>query len=175
MNETQLSSIIERASMLINNDEFNRIVEQKSGNLKFSPNGDVTYNKTNNNYQTVLEDFSSKNNSNKGLPKEILESFQKVPPNNGSVLENITKNIKTPQNSINEKITNTFNAPIDYSLIKMIVNECISSYFNNFKENVLNENIVKGFTIKNGNKIQFLTRNGDLYEGELKLKKRKNE
>ena len=86
---------------------------------------------------------------------------------------NINLPKQQPQQVVRENIYVPNNTSIDYSLIKTIVNECISSQMESIKQTLLNESTVKAFTIKDGNKVQFLSKNGDLYEGELKLKKRK--
>lgn len=60
----------------------------------------------------------------------------------------------------------------DYSLLKMIVNECIKENLQQIKES-LNENTIRGMRINPGGVIQVLDKNGTLYEGVLKVKQRK--
>ena len=166
MNETHLSSVLERASRLMNDEYFNNLVEKKCSNVVTDKSGNIinkngdTF-KNNNN----IQDFSSKTSS-KGIPTEILESFKKTPviTNNESfvntnVLDRIIPN-KTnvnEQNMIQQQHYNSGNG-VDYTIIKAIVNECISNHLSSFRENLINESIVKGFTIKDGNKIQFLSK-----------------
>lgn len=147
----------------MNDEKFNQIVEGKAKNVTIGENGNIVQN--NNATQKFYEQkqkFNTNTYKKSGLPKEILESFQKTPP---------ISTIPSTNEIINETVYP--NNSIDYSMIKDIVNECLNSQFNQIKNALINESTVKGFTIKNGNKIQFLTKNGDLYEGELKLKKRK--
>ena len=184
MNETKMNDILSRASQLMNDERFNSIVESTrvvsdgQGNVIGSEKG--TYKKPSDNtaYYDDIKDLSS--NGRTGLPQEILESFRKTPSLSGEInahqntLNNLNITIpKQPTQIVKENLYNHTVSNIDYSLIKTIVNECISSHMENIKQTLINESTIKGFTIKDGNKVQFLSKNGDLYEGELKLKKKK--
>lgn len=185
MNETQMNNILSRASQLMNDERFNSIVESTrivsdgEGNILESERGSYKKPSDNTDYYNDIKDLSS--NGKSGLPQEILESFRKMPSLSGEVnmqqrtLNDLNISIpkQQPQQVIRENIYAPNNTNIDYSIIKAIVNECISSQMENIKQSLLNESTVKAFTIKDGNKVQFLSKNGDLYEGELKLKKRK--
>lgn len=180
MNEAQLIKALNRAQELMNDSSFNSLVESKSRNVNFDNSGNIIMNKRENlSHEELVNEFSS--NRTKGLPVEILESFNKQPSPevSSSRIDNATnyllQNKKIQNINENKEYYNTHQTNnIDYSLIKTIVNECISSQLSSIKENILNENIIKGFTLKEGNKIQFISKNGNLYEGELKLKKKKN-
>lgn len=185
MNETQMNSILSRASQLINDERFNSIVESTkatsdgSGNIISVDKGGYTRPSDDSAFYNDIKELSS--NGRTGLPQEILESFRKTPSLSGEVnmqqrtLNDLNISIpkQQPQQIVKENIYVPNNTSIDYSLIKTIVNECISSQMESIKQTLLNESTVKAFTIKDGNKVQFLSKNGDLYEGELKLKKRK--
>lgn len=185
MNETQMNNILSRASQLMNDERFNSIVESTkatsdgSGNIISVDKGGYTRPSDDSAFYNDIKDLSS--NGRTGLPQEILESFRKMPSLSGEVNMqqrtlndlNIAIPKQQPQQVIRENIYAPNNTNIDYSIIKAIVNECISSQMENIKQSLLNESTVKAFTIKDGNKVQFLSKNGDLYEGELKLKKRK--
>lgn len=183
MNEGKLNDILTKASQIMNNERFNAIVEGKAKNIIINEDGSVVQNnitkqnfqenKQNFNFSTPTDNNASINTQKKsGLPKEILESFKKTPPINGSIPNTqITPTPLQTNNIINETIKH--DNSVDYTIIKAIVNECLNSKFNEIKEALINESTIKGFTLKDGNKIQFLTKKGDLYEGELKLKKRK--
>lgn len=177
MNEKQLANALERAQQLMNDNTFNGLVESKSRNVNFTANGEVIYDKRDNStHSDFVENFSS--TKNKGIPQEILESFKRVPCPDipSSRMDCVVESVKPKQiprpNMVNENI-NYGGSNIDYSIIKAIVNECISSQLNLIKESLINESTLRGFTIKEGNKVQFLSKNGDLYEGEMKLKKKK--
>lgn len=180
MNEAQLIKALNRAQELMNDSTFNSLVENKSRNINFGDSGNVVMNmKKNLSHEELVNEFSS--NRPKGLPVEILESFNRQPspevnPNRIDDITNCLSQNKKPQNiSENKQYYNTHQTSnIDYSLIKTIVNECIFSHLSTIKDSIINENVVRGFTLKDGNKVQFISKNGDLYEGELKLKKKRN-
>lgn len=185
MNETQMNNILSRASQLMNDERFNSIVESTkatsdgSGNIISVDKGGYTRPSDDSAFYNDIKDLSS--NGRTGLPQEILESFRKTPSLSGEAnmqqrtLNDLNINLpkQQPQQVVRENIYVPNNTSIDYSLIKTIVNECISSQMESIKQTLLNESTVKAFTIKDGNKVQFLSKNGDLYEGELKLKKKK--
>lgn len=178
MTEAQLIQTLNKAQMLMNNDSFNSLVESKSKNVNFDHTGNIVMDKRENlSHEELVNEFS--NSRSTGLPREIMESFnrQPTPEMFSNRMDSVMGHFNTaPKKTqiVNENASvNYQNANIDYSIIKAIVNECISSQLNNIKESIINENTVRGFTFKDGNKVQFISKNGDLYEGELKLKKRK--
>lgn len=130
--------------------------------------------------------------SNSKLPKVILESFEKTPSPvdafdmgviDTSQLNNLNFAPQKPaqKQKINEAVPQRVNAQpmpqaagIDYNYLKYIINECI-------KENMsgmLNENAgmsnMKAMRIAAGNTFQFIDAKGNLWEGQLKLKKKAN-
>ena len=152
--------------------------------------------------QTQPQDFViNVNKTNSKLPKEILESFKTkqidaTPLGYGvssSILDEVnyrtqgklykeeTTSTPQPQQQIIETVqaTPTVQTNVDYSMIKMIVEECMRKYVGSLKKTILNES--KNYistdelkAMKIGDKFSFITKNGDLYEAELKFIKNLN-
>ncbi len=124
------------------------------------------------------------NTENSKLPKAILESFKKNPSplndlDNSAVAMLMASGQMQTKPQVRETIQQPVSQPqatapqsvgggIDYNALKFIINECIQ---NALKEK-LNEGVVRGMKIGDGNVIQFLDSKGNLYEGQLKLKKK---
>jgi hypothetical protein len=83
-----------------------------------------------------------------------------------------------PQKQIVETTQQTNNSNVDYSMIKMIVEECMRKYVGTLKKTILNESKTSSNgelqAMKIGDKFSFITKNGDLYEAELKFIKNLN-
>ena len=83
-----------------------------------------------------------------------------------------------PQKQIVETTQSTNNSNVDYSMIKMIVEECMRKYVGSLKKTILNESKSNSSdelqAMKIGDKFSFITKNGDLYEAELKFIKNLN-
>lgn len=62
---------------------------------------------------------------------------------------------------------------IDYSMIKYLVSEAIKENLDVIKQSLLTENAMTGIRMPGGNKIQFLDAKGNVYEGQLVMKKKK--
>ncbi len=129
-----------------------------------------------------------KNLGNSKLPKEILESMKNNPIDVGpnivtdSILDRINYHTKgqlfnenkpIAQQTIQEtpQISSSTNS-IDYSMIKMIVEDCMKKYVNTMKKTIINENKTNNSideiqALKIGDKFSFITKNGDLYEAKL--------
>lgn len=155
-------------------------------------------------YSAPQQQFSSTSLQNSKLPKEIIESMVNNPIDttmlempgvttsildqmdyltNGKILQNEkkqaptrTKKVVTEQVSQVQPSSNN----VDYSLIRTIVEDCVKKYTTALKKSVLTEN--KGSSdgselqaMKIGNKFSFITKNGDLYEAQLKFIKNINE
>jgi hypothetical protein len=124
-----------------------------------------------------------RNLSNSKLPAAILESFKKNPPAPEimpafELPEEFKAKKETPQ-PINEQIVPQVNnaATVDYSLIKMIVEECIRKYANSLKNTIVNESKQNAGSpddtirvLKLGENFKFVTENGDIYESVLTYK-----
>lgn len=126
---------------------------------------------------------------NSKLAPSLKESFMQIPPQSaiagsgqgsGSQIEQIINGIapQAQQQSVHQiteqrmqPVNVQSNGAIDYSIIKMLIDESISRNLESIKQSLINENTVRAFKLGDG-KIQFLDRKGNLYEGELKLKKK---
>ena len=62
---------------------------------------------------------------------------------------------------------------IDYNMIKYLISEAIKENMAAIKQGMLTEGAVAGIRMSGGNKIQFLDSKGNVYEGQLVLKKKK--
>ena len=137
--------------------------------------------------------------TNSKLPKEILESFKtkQIDPSplgygvSSSILDEVnyrtqgklyneeTKpKVQQPKTQIIETTQTTNNSNIDYSMIKIIVEECMRKYVGSLKKTILNESKLNSSdelqAMKIGDRFSFITKNGDLYEAELKFIKNLN-
>lgn len=127
------------------------------------------------------------------LPSAILESFKNKQidtsvmglSTTGSVLDRINFNTQgalfeqtQPKQEVKEvKVVTEQTQPIvstsvDYSMIKMIVEECMRKYSSALKKTIINESKTTSNegtlkAMKVGDKFSFITDNGDLYEAKL--------
>lgn len=152
----------------------------------------VRYQQTNyDGVKMLRETPEQRDMSNSKLPKAVLESFKKTPsPVEAFDINNIEKQlffVEEPQQQqpVQQKqAVREQKAPqqyqqqapagggIDYNYIKYLINESIKENMNG----QLNESATNGFKgmrIAPGNVIQFIDSKGNLYEGQLKLKKKK--
>lgn len=190
---------LQAAQALMLNEEFNSKVDsmiqrQGKGKANVSINNAMPKDIQSPNLLDLVEEKSVQSTRKSGLPEAILESFRETPSQvdgiseiPASFLEKISMPLQkeivqnTPKPRINETlVTNNqqmFNNPnnngIDYSLIKTIIDESVARQLASFKKTMLTEGTVKAFKVGNGNKVQFLDTQGNLYEGVLTLKKRK--
>lgn len=124
------------------------------------------------------------------LPKVLQESFKKQKPLTGESMESkiiaeVQKNLvvedvpaqSSAQFVNSSQVAPSINPQIDYSLIKTIIDESVKRNLEEMKKTMLNESVTtptfRGMKIADGNKIQFLDSKGNLYEGVLKLKKKR--
>ena len=137
--------------------------------------------------------------TNSKLPKEILESFKtkQIDPSplgygvSSSILDEVnyrtqgklyneeTKpQVQQSKKQIIETTQPTNNSNVDYSMIKMIVEDCMRKYVGSLKKTILNESKTNNNdelqAMKIGDRFSFITKNGDLYEAELKFIKNLN-
>jgi hypothetical protein len=137
--------------------------------------------------------------TNSKLPKEILESFKtkQIDPSplgygvSSSILDEVnyrtqgklyneeTKpQVQQSKKQIIEATQPTNNSNVDYSMIKMIVEDCMRKYVGSLKKTILNESKTNNNdelqAMKIGDRFSFITKNGDLYEAELKFIKNLN-
>lgn len=130
---------------------------------------------------------------NSKLPSAILESFKNKQidtsvmglSTTGSVLDRINFNTQgalfeqtQPKQEVKEvKVVTeqtqpTVSTSVDYSMIKMIVEECMRKYSSALKKTIINESKTTSNegtlkAMKVGDKFSFITDNGDLYEAKL--------
>ena len=127
------------------------------------------------------------------LPSAILESFKNKQidtsvmglSTTGSVLDRINFNTQgalfeqtQPKQEVKEvKVVTeqtqpTVSTSVDYSMIKMIVEDCMRKYSSALKKTIINESKTTSNegtlkAMKVGDKFSFITDNGDLYEAKL--------
>ena len=122
--------------------------------------------------------------ANKGLPREILESFsnnyidQSVFDPNRSVLDRIgvtngqqqvTETVQTYQPV--QPIQQNVGGNVDYELIKTIVESAVKKYVNALGKKVLTENNDLSMIQIGEKKINIVNKNGDIFEAQLKFVK----
>jgi len=116
---------------------------------------------------------------NKGLPKEILESFsnnyidQSVFDPNRSVLDKMGitgDNVQPVQENYTPQ-QQTSVGKVDYELIKSIVESSVKKYVNALGKKMLTENNELSMVQVGSKKINLITKAGDLYEADLKFVK----
>ena len=132
--------------------------------------------------------------TNSKLPKEILESFKtkQIDPSplgygvSSSILDEVnyrtqgklyneeTKpQVQQPKKQIIETTQSTNNSNVDYSMIKMIVEDCMKKYTSALKKSLINESKANDSNatlqaLKIGNKFSFIDNSGNVYEATLK-------
>ena len=114
---------------------------------------------------------------NKGLPREILESFssnyidQSVFDPNMSVLDRI--GVTNGQQQITETVQTyqpvqqATGGNVDYELIKSIVESAVKKYVNALGKKMLTENNDLSMIQVGDKKINLVTKSGDIYEANL--------
>ena len=122
-----------------------------------------------------------RNMTNSKLPKAIVESFSKVPSPiedaySPATIETALQMAPKKAAPVREEVQPKAQyqpqvGGVDYNYLKYIINECI-------KENLkgrLNESsggTLKGIKIGQGNVFEFMDSKGNIFEGQMKLKKR---
>lgn len=175
----KLENVLSKAQELMLNEEFNQKVEGIAANYGGGSNRANTQDLSSFEQMAFGSSYSNDNtnqqyNNTNRLPQSIRESFEKTPPLTGqdvSQMGLIEKklSLRNQNNNVYQAPQSSLNNGIDYSLIKTIIDESISR---NLSQNKLNENVIRGMKISNGNKIQVIDSKGNLYEGILKLKKK---
>ena len=108
------------------------------------------------------------------LPKEIIDAMRQSANEDTSILGNLTSNM-AKQNAkqktvITEEKTPVATSPtVDYSLIRMIVEESIKKYASQLKKSAINESQGSNLQLmtKKGNTFRFVTEDGKIFEGKL--------
>lgn len=187
---------IRRLMAMDSNGQLNNIYKEAkaSGSVIEDENG-ITYSPKKKAVTNVInEEVLSKSK----LPKSVLESFKKDPgspfmsgPNEmqmGSVLDGLDlESLETMRNEKEQLVENkkeqSSNGPIDYSLIKTIINEAVQEnvkkYISAMTKKLMTESVNGGGNnvkaVKIGDKFSFITEDGDVYEATLKYKTNLNE
>lgn len=134
----------------------------------------------------IIQEVPAQQSQNSKIPAIIRESFTKTP----SPVEDLA--VPTVATSISQLMANAIPqqqqakpqpkkqvteqklpqaSGIDYNALKFIINECIKENLKSLNESQ-GSNGFRGMRIAPGNVIQFIDSAGNLYEGELKLKKK---
>lgn len=192
VNPKLLANSLNRARDLINDSNFNQIVEKNSKKVEFN---DAPYIMDSDNITNIRKTGYNENNlteenfKTSKLPKEILDEIQKNPLNinNGmSFIDELIEPLESRKVSQRNTTTNNNSVPmnnniapgIDYTIIKAIVDESVKRNLSELFNNVINEskdnNYLQLLRIGKGNKIQVLDNKGNLYESVLTLKKNIN-
>lgn|SRR5574344_1316039 len=131
----------------------------------------------NSNNLPINTEYATQNHPH--FPKEILESFSKTPPTGPigesvSVLDGLDPekfNSPAKQTEYQPSTVASTQSGIDYSLIKSIVDESIRKYSNALYKKLISEHKDKVNIISLGDKFNFVTEDGNVYEAELSFKK----
>ena len=116
--------------------------------------------------------------TNSKLPKEILQSFKenKIDIGENKFLDEVVNKTveekRVVKQPIVEQQSTVGGQQIDYSMIKMIVEECMRKYTSSLKKSILNESksVNEGNSLKAmkiGDKFSFIDDSGNLYEAKL--------
>lgn len=178
MDSNIFNQAFNRAAMLMNDPKFNSIVESKakkgSGMKSKGSSNEFSHLEaqafgTPASYTQPIQETATPQNAitPSFLPSAIRESFSLNRPT-----------MEAPQTVINE--VQTYNPythqsqTINYDIIKALIDESISRHINEIKQSLITEsnNGVKAVKVGEGNKIAFLDKHGNLYEGVLKLTKK---
>lgn len=188
VNPQILTNSLNRARILINDANFNNLVERNAKkNNNIDDLGNYAY-KSNSMLKksTNLNNLPKESFANSKLPKEILDELYTNPIDtnvgNGSMIEQLL----SPLESSNVPITNESAMPqknmvqvpnvvnnIDYTIIKAIIDESVKRNLSEMLGNIGND--LKIIKINKGNKIQLIDTKGNLYESTLSLKANINE
>lgn len=190
------------------NGSLDNIAEnaKKNGKMNYSDDGLVNTNIMEHNVQKTPSYTQVSNqamNTKSKLPKEILESFannnidtsmlgvgvgqssildQLDSMTNGKLFNEATQpnsNRRTVQESTPQQQPTIVNSSIDYSMIKMIVEDCMKKYTSALKKSLLNEsktsvNENNLQAMKIGDKFSFIDNEGNLYEAKMTFVKNIN-
>lgn len=147
--------------------------------------------------QALPSSFSPQRLKASKLPQEILKSMSENPIDmsgmgsgtsvldtinmrtNGKLFEQMKKEQKTIVEETKPSVkssqitqSSTSNSSVDYSLIRMMMEETVKKYVGSLKKTILNESKEQNResslrAMKIGDKFSFITDNGDLYEAKL--------
>jgi hypothetical protein len=172
-----LESIIANAQSLMLNEDFwakvDSVDQSRSNGKKTKGSGSDIFKDDLSNIHSLLENKPVQRQKT-GNP--VMDSFVDKPPmtgvNNPYQLNETF--VQTPVRQTSQApISQPTNTQIDYNYIKYMIEEAVK---NALSQNMLNEstkNNFVGMKMCEGNKIQFMDSKGNIYEGVLKLKRKK--
>lgn len=152
---------------------------EQAGTSVNNKNGDVMFEQrmsNNNNAPFFSESAASKSK----LPKEVIEAMRKTSSSETS--KNVQQ--RNPYEQINEQVQHqqqpVQQQGIDYSLIRMMIDESIKKYTSQLKKTIINESKEKNngglqMMTKQGNTFRFITEDGKIYEAKMTYKGNLNE
>lgn len=136
-------------------------------------------------------DYSQMDGINTKLPKNILESMLNNPINVtpasagfGSILEGLDTDelersvpVQMPRRRLNEsapvqQMPAMQPAGIDSNYLKFLVKEAVKECMEDMKKEILNETTIRAFKMGANNKLMFIDGKNNLWEGEMKIKKK---
>lgn len=113
------------------------------------------------------------------LPREIVEAIRGAETSApSSIMDSLDTTrlervAKAERTMIKEQATPTNSSNVDYSLIRMIIEETMKKYMGQLKKNLLSEsNHGSGLQLmtKQGNTFRFVTEDGKIFEGKMTYK-----
>jgi len=186
---------IRKIMAMDSNGSMTKMVKEavSNGSLSYDEGG-ATFNMpaATNGKQSPIPTINEEFMQNSKMPRIILESFQKNPGiddtnstmSGFSVLDSLgieklneIKQERNTENNVNE-VRQTA-GPIDYSLLRTIINEAVQEnvkkYMSALSKKLISEGISLGGSdsiqaIKIGDKVSVITNKGDVYEAVLKYK-----
>lgn len=195
MDKSIVGKALVNAKRLMNSAEFNNkvnsYVNEGAGSNDYMPSSPRKQPQTVEEAYDPMDYTQMSGNINTKLPKNILESMLNNPinvtPANagfGSVLGGIdTEELERstpaqlPRRRLDEgtsvqQVPVMQPAGIDSNYLKFLVKEAVKECMDDLKKELLNETTIKGFKMGSNNKLMFIDGKNNLWEGEMKLKKK---
>ena len=197
MNQTDVNSAIARASRLMTEGAMqymdNKAAAFRGSNIKGKGSSDLALLEQQafgySSHGAPVQSMQEKQQKRELTNQTLMESFAQTPPISGDNFPS-PQNFHPGSNLITEQRipqqqsyvqqpqyvqpTQYMAQPsIDYNMIKYLINEAIKENLETIKKSLINENSLKAVYMPGGNKIQFLDKSGNVYEGELKRKVKK--
>lgn len=124
--------------------------------------------------------FSEMVASRSKMPKEIIEAMRQSSSEPRSFLDMVDTEELIQENELSKKKQVIKEATpqvqvstsIDYSMIRMMIEETMRKYMGSLKKTIINENKGNGLQLmtQKGNTFRFVTEDGKIYEGKLTYK-----
>lgn len=172
-------------------NEFNQYAKNLTENMSLDDDSFSNYVPSIENRESISNDnISDDSYKFSKMPKEIIESIKSKPlvvkDVSDDAISELVKRVSPKMNVAEnkEKVkfsdfinknnnSNTTQSQIDYSLIKLIVNDAIKENISQIKASLLTENKTdkKVSYLRLGDSLQFLDSDGNLYEAKLTFKR----